>query len=305
MKKISEIFDNLKLNKRRVLAVASAADAEVLTAVRAGYDAGISDATLVGDETAIRRIAEASEIDVSPFEIVRAAGEAEAADAAMGILAAGGADMVMKGLLPTPVFVKALLDQRHGLRREDGVISALPFFEIPFLDRLLFITDPGFIPAPDLDTKVKMINNAVPILRALGIEKPNVAAVCASETVSPKIPASVDARKLQELNEAGLIENCTVVGPISLDLAISETSAKHKGFDHPAAGRADLLLAPNIESANVFYKTLTCFCDFKLAGLMTGARTPVVMTSRADSPATKLNTIAVAAYLAGGAAGRR
>jgi phosphate butyryltransferase len=104
------------------------------------------------------------------------------------------------------------------------------------------------------------------------------------------------------MNDEGLIKNCTVLGPISLDLAVSEASAKHKGYAHPAAGRADLLLAPNIESANIFYKALTCFCDFKLAGLTTGAKAPVIMTSRADSPQTKLNTIAVAAYLAGVAA---
>jgi phosphate butyryltransferase len=136
----------------------------------------------------------------------------------------------------------------------------------------------------------------------LGIEKPNIAVICATETVNPKISATVDARRLQDMNDEGLIENCRVVGPISLDLAVSRASAAHKGFDHPAAGKADLLLAPNIESANIFYKTLTCFCDFKTAGLTAGARVPVIMTSRADSPRTKLNTIAVAAYLAGGAA---
>ena len=305
MKRIDEIFDNLKLNERKILSVASAADEEVLEAVRGGYDAGISDAILIGDADDIRRIAESAEIDVSPFEIVSASSDAEAADTAMGLVSAGNADMVMKGLLSTSVFLKALFDPKHGLRREDGIVSALPFFELPFLDRLLFITDPGFIPAPDLDAKAKMIDNAVPILRALGVEKPNVAVLCAAETVNSKIPATVDAQELMRMNEDGILEGCTVVGPISLDLAISEASAAHKGFRHPAAGRADLLLAPSIEAANIFYKALTCFCDFKLAGLIAGARKPVVMTSRADSPETKLNTIAVAAYLAGGAAGGR
>jgi phosphate butyryltransferase len=299
MKKISEIFDNLKKAEKKRIAVAAAADTDVLQSVCAAYGEGIADVTLVGGEAAIKRIADEAELNIDPFEIVDVDGEAEAAEVVMRLAASGEADMVMKGLLPTAVFLKTLLDAKYGLRRENGIISSLPFFEIPYLDRFLFISDPGFIPAPDIDMKIRMIENAIPIIRALGIDRPNVAVLCASEAVNPKMQSTVDAQELQEMCEQGIIKNCEIMGPVSLDLAISETSAAHKGFRNPIAGKADLLLAPNIEAANIFYKTLTYFCDFRVGGIMTGARVPIIFTSRSDSPETKLNTIAVASYLSG------
>ncbi|MDR0851440.1 MAG: phosphate butyryltransferase [Clostridiales Family XIII bacterium] len=299
MKKISDIFDSIKATERRTIAVASAQSDEVLTSVRAAYDEGIVNAVLVGDRDKIHYVASRNSIDISPFELVEAPDDETSADIATRLVSQGDADMIMKGLLPTPLFLKAILNPEKKLRNEDGLITALPFFEVPQLDRLLFISDPGFIPAPDLETKKKMIEIGVSILRKMKIDTPKVALVCAAETVSPKIPSTVDAKTLEDLNKSGEIKNCIVGGPMSLDLAISETSAEHKGYHHPIAGKADLLIAPNIEAANIFYKAMTYLGGYRTVGLMVGAAKPIIMTSRTDSAETKLNTIAIAVYLAG------
>jgi phosphate butyryltransferase len=211
--------------------------------------------------------------------------------------------MIMKGLLPTGIFLKALLDPSFNLRKEGNIISAIAVLEASDQGRLLFLTDPGFVPLPDFDTKLKLIHNVVEVVKKFGIDEPKVAVLCAAETVNPKIPVTVEAAELERLNKNGSIKGCLIAGPISLDLAISESSAKHKNYTHPVAGKADVLLAPDLQSANILYKSLTYFGKLQTGGIMTGANVPVIFTSRSDTAETKLNTILFAAYLATQAGG--
>jgi phosphate butyryltransferase len=301
MKTIAEIRKSLNPGKPKKIAVAAAADADVLASIRVAFDAGIARAILVGNRDQINDAAKSSGIDISPFEIIGASDEADAAKKAVELVSDGKAEMIMKGMLPTGIFLKALLDPQFKLKKEGNIISAIAVLEAPEQGRLLFLTDPGFVPAPDLETKIKLINNVVAVAKKFGIDEPKVAVLCAGETVNNKIPATVDAASLEGMNMSGSITGCLIGGPISLDLAISESSAKHKQYTHPIAGKADILLAPDLQAANILYKSLTYFGKLKTGGVMTGANVPIIFTSRSDTSETKLNTIAFAAYLTTGA----
>jgi phosphate butyryltransferase len=298
VKTIAEIQQRFNGGALKKIAVAAAGDADVLRSIRAAFDGGITGAILVGDGDQINSAAEDGGIDISPFPIVESADETGAARTAAGLVAEGAAGMIMKGLLPTGIFLKALLDPAFALRKEGTVISAIAVLEAPDQGRLLFLTDPGFVPLPDFETKCKLIHNAVEVVKKFGIDEPKVAVLCAGETVNPKIPVTVEAAELERLNKNGSIQGCLLAGPISLDLAVSESSAKHKNYTHPVAGKADILLAPDLQAANILYKSLAYFGKLKTGGIMTGAKVPVIFTSRSDTAETKLNTILFAAYLA-------
>jgi phosphate butyryltransferase len=301
MKTIAEIRNSLNKNVVKKIAVASAGDADVLCSVRAAFDEEIAEAILVGNRNLIKNAAEEGVVDISPFTVIESADENDAARIAAKMVSEGRADMIMKGMLPTGIFLKALLDPDLKLKKEGNIISAIAVLEAPDQRRLLFLTDPGFVPSPDLETKVKLIHNAVAVVQKFGINEPKVAALCAGETVNNKIPATVEAAVLEEMNRSGSITGCLIAGPISLDLAISESSAKHKQYTHPVAGKADILLAPDLQAANILYKSLTYFGKLNTGGVMTGANVPIIFTSRSDTSQTKLNTIVFAAYLAAGA----
>ena len=297
MKKLEEIFDKLKVDTPARVAVAAAADADVLQAISSAYELGIAEPILVGNEEEIMSIATEKGMDLSSFEIIDKKTEKEAATEAVRLVSDKEADILMKGFLPTGVFLKALLNPDADIRTQGSLMSIIAIFESKDLGRLLFLTDPGFIPAPTFEDKIKMIESVVKVARKFGVEKPNVAVLCASETYSEKIPSTVDAKKLEDLNIAGEIKDCIVAGPISLDLAISEESAKHKGYNHPVAGKADILIAPDIEAANILLKSMTYFGGMQLGGVMMGADIPIIFTSRTDSANTKLNTIACNAIM--------
>jgi phosphate butyryltransferase len=283
----------------RTIAVAGAADPVVLDAVSAARREGfLGGGVLVGDEAAISGEAAGRGIDLSGFEILHEPDLEKAPQAAVSLVSGGRADIIMKGLVQTPVFLRAILAPDAGFRRGEGIISSIAVVEIPQWDRFLFITDVGFIPAPDLKIKAALIRNAVALARKLGVETPHVGVLCAAETVNPKIPAMVEARELEEMNKRGEITDCIVAGPISLDLAISPESAAHKGYSHPVAGKADILIMPSLETGNALIKSLAYFAKFEIAGVTAGTGAPMVFTSRADSMRTKLNTIAITAYMA-------
>jgi phosphate butyryltransferase len=299
MNSIKEIYDYLEGVEPKTLAVAAAADEVVLSAVCEAYEKNIVCPILVGNAGEIRKIAAENSLDIEEFRIIHAESNEEAARTAAEMVSSGEADILMKGLLPTGTFLKALLSKDLNLKSEGRLISALAVVESKKLGRILYITDPGLTPAPTLEEKAGMIRNAVEVARRFGVKTPKVAALCGSETVSEKILATVDAARLEAMNENGEITDCIVAGPLSLDLAVSEESAVHKGYSHPVAGKADILLCPDIEAANILYKSLSYFADIETGGIMAGTSKPVVFMSRTDTPATKTNTIAFAAYLAG------
>jgi phosphate butyryltransferase len=297
MRSIAEIYEFLGTVRRRRVAVARAESEEVLLALQVAHEKGLISAVLVGDAKKAKEAASRSGVDICAFDLLDVE---DAPLEAVKLVSSGRADIIMKGMVASGDFIKAVLDREHGLRKPGGTLSAIAVMQADNLGRLLFITDAGIVPAPDLEQKVKLINNAVDVAKAFGVETPNVAALCAAETVSPKIPATVDASRLEEMWRNGELPGCNVAGPISLDLAISEKAAHEKGYAHPVAGKADILLAPGIEAANILYKSLTYFAGMKTGGVMTGANAPIIFTSRTDTAQTKLNTIAFAAFLAKG-----
>ena len=281
------------------VAVACAQDDAVLEAVKAAKERHIADAILVGDEAKIRTIAGVLKMNINEFEIINVVDPIEAARTAVKLVHDGKADMYMKGLIDTKSFLKSVLDKEVGLRT-DKTLSHVCVFEIEGIDRLLFLSDVAFVPYPDLDTKAQIIKNTVEIAHACGIECPKVAPLAAVEVVNPDMPATIDAALLSKMSDRGQIKGCIVDGPLALDNALSEEAAHHKGVTGPVAGKADILVLPNIDVANVMYKSLTYTAQTKNGGILVGTSAPVILTSRADSFETKVNSIALAALVSEG-----
>lgn len=292
IKNFQEVMELAKERGPKTISVACAQDAEVLSAVTQAKEAGIADVILVGDKEKIEEIASEKNIDLAQFEIIDIKDLTEASRKAVELVSSGKAHMVMKGLVDTSIILKAVLDKEIGLR-SGSVLSHVAVFDLPQYDRLFFVTDAAMNIAPDLNTKKQIIQNCIQITNALDIEDPKVAVVCAKEKPNPKMPDTMDAVELEKMNKNGEITDCTVGGPFALDNAVSMEAAKHKGIDHPVAGKADVLLAPDIEAGNILYKSMVFFANAKNAGIIVGAKAPVILTSRADSDEAKLYSIAL------------
>ncbi|KAB3531282.1 phosphate butyryltransferase [Alkaliphilus pronyensis] len=292
---IKSFEDVMKIAKERgpkTISVACAEDIEVLMAVNAAKKEGIADAILVGNKEEIDARAKEANIDINSFQVIDIKDPAEASLKAVELVSSGKAHMVMKGMVDTSVVLKAVLNAEVGLRT-GNVLSHVAVFDVPDYDRLFLVTDAAMNIAPDLQTKKQIIENAVEVAYGLDIETPKVAVVCAKEKANPKMPDTMDAQALTEMNEKGEIKGCIVGGPFALDNAVSVEAAKHKGINHPVAGYADILMAPDIEAGNVLYKSMVFFAKAKNAGVIVGAKAPVVLTSRADSDEAKLYSIAL------------
>lgn len=299
---MSKSFDNL-ISKATAcggnkISVAVAQDKPVLEAVKVAKERGIADAVLVGDEAKIREIAASIDMDLSNFEIVNEPDVETACLKAVELVHNKKANILLKGLLETKIFLKSVLNKDVGLRT-GKMMSHVCVFEIEGINRLLFFTDVAFNTYPTLEEKVNIINNAVDVAKACGIETPKVAPICAVETVNPKMPPTVDAQALTEMYKRGEIKNCELYGPLSMDLAIDEEAAVHKGISNPVAGKADILLFPNIDAGNITYKILVRTAKVKNGNLLVGTSAPVILTSRSDDFETKINSIALAAVIAG------
>ena len=273
------------------------ADTGSLEAIKAAKEQGIADAILVGDKNKIKEIADSIGMDITQFEVIHEPDVKKAALFAIQLVSSGRADMVMKGLVDTATFLRSVLNKEVGLRT-GKVMSHVSVFEIEGFDRLIFLTDAAFNTYPDLKAKVQIVQNSVSVAHACGIECPKVAPVCAVEVVNPDMPATIDASLLSKMNDRGQIKGCVVDGPLALDNALSEEAAHHKGITGPVAGKADVIMLPNIETANVMYKTLTYTSNSRNGGILVGTSAPVILTSRADSFETKVNSIALAAVVA-------
>lgn len=297
---IKSFDDVLNLAKERgpkTISVAVAQDKEVLMAVKGANDMGIANAILVGDKDEIIKIANEIGMDINKYEIEDFKDATEAARRAVELVSTGKAHIVMKGMVDTSIILKAVLDKEIGLRTEK-ILSHVAMFDTEQYDKLLFVTDAAMNIAPDLNQKKQIIENAAFVAHSVDIDNPKVAVVCAKEKVNPKMPATIDAKELEEMNARGEIKGCIVGGPFALDNAVSKEAAMHKGIDHPVAGDADIILAPDIEGGNILYKALNFLAKSKSAGIIVGAKAPVVLTSRADSEEAKLNSIAFAVLMA-------
>ena len=297
IKNFEEVLKKVKEHEMKKVAVAVAQDEPVLEAIRDAKLKGIADAVLVGDKEEIIKIAAKIGMNLEGVEIVDEPDVRKAALKAVELVSSGYADMVMKGLVDTATFLKSVLNKEVGLRT-GRLMSHVAVFEIPGFDRLLFLTDVAFNMYPELKDKVDIINNAVKVAKAVGVETPKVVPVCAVEVVNPNMPATLDAALLTKMNERGQIKDCIIDGPLALDNAISEEACAHKGIGGPVAGKADILLLPNIDAGNIMYKTLTYTTNSKNGCVLVGTSAPVVLTSRADSYETKMYSIALASLVA-------
>jgi phosphate butyryltransferase len=276
-------------SKRVALAMAQEADA--LSAIMRAADADIVEPVLVGDLKEIETLAKKDKLDISSCTLIEAAGEAEAAARAVKLIREGEADLLMKGKVATATLMKAVLDKDKGLR-ESGILSHVTIAELSTYPKLLLMSDAALNIAPDLNAKVAIINNAVEAARRLGVEKAKVGVICAVEKVNPEaMPATRDAALLAKMADRGQIKNCLIDGPFALDNAVSLKSCQVKGIRTEVGGDVDILLMPDIEAANVFYKTLAYLTDNPLAGIIMGARVPIILTSRADSDKIKYLSI--------------
>ncbi|PLX16178.1 MAG: phosphate butyryltransferase [Candidatus Muiribacterium halophilum] len=294
LKTMDDIMKKAQSVRKRKLSVAVAQDLEVLTAVDNAFKNNIIDPILVGDEEAIKKIAAENNIDISNWQIMDEKDDSKAALQAVKNVSSGNADMIMKGLVSTSVFLKAVLNREFGLRT-GRLLSHVAVVENANYHKLLAVTDAAMNIAPDLSAKIDIVKNAAKVMTALGIERPKVAPVCAVETVNPAMEATLHAAAISKMSDRGQLKGCIVDGPLALDNAVSKKAAEHKGIVSEVAGDADIILLPDIEAGNVLYKALVFLADVKLAAIIVGAKAPVVLTSRADSDETKLRSIALAA----------
>lgn len=297
IKKFEEIVKTAQEKGPKTIAVAVAQDCEVLLAVSNAKELGIANAILVGNETEIRQIALENQINIDKFKIIDQKDNVEACRLAVKLVAKGQAQIVMKGLVDTAIILKAVLDKEIGLRT-NHVLSHVAVADVDGYDRLFYITDAAMNIEPDLQTKKQIIENSLQVANALGNDYPKVACLCAVEKVNPKMKATLDAEELVKMSQAGKLTGCMVAGPLALDNAVSVEAAKHKGISNPVAGNADILLMPFIEAGNMVYKSIVFFAKGKIAGIIVGAKAPIVLTSRADSDVTKLNSIAIGVLMA-------
>ncbi len=294
LKNLSQLYDMARGHSRRKLALAAAHDVHALGAVVSARRNELIDGILIGDEAKIRQIGEEKSFDLSPFLIINETDNAKAAARAVKMVRDGEADILMKGNLSTAILLKAVLNKESGLRTGEQ-ISHLALFEIPAYHKLLGLTDAAMNIAPELCEKVSIIRNAVGYFGKLGIDKPKVAVLSAVETVNPAMKSSMEASAIAKMGDRGQIKNCIIDGPLAFDNAVSEKSAVLKGISSPVAGDADILVADDIDAANGLYKSFIYFASAKCAAVILGAAAPIVLTSRADTDETKLNSIALAA----------
>jgi phosphate butyryltransferase len=301
MNRISEIIEKAKTLGRRRLAVASAQEAAVLEAVADAYREGIAEPILVGEPGAIARAAaEANKgrgVDISSFRIVEEPTLAGAAARAVALVRSGEAEFLMKGIIDTSLLLRVALNKETGLNA-GRLASHVAVIEVPTYHKLLIVTDAALNIAPDLSAFVDIIDSAVAVANALEVKTPKVALLAAVEKVNPeKMPCTVTASVLTQMNRRGQIKNCIVDGPLALDNAISAESARIKKIQSDVAGDADILVVPDIEAGNILYKCLLDLAGAKGAAVIMGASVPMVLTSRADSAETKLASIALASLL--------
>ncbi|QQZ10910.1 phosphate butyryltransferase [Heyndrickxia vini] len=282
-------------NKVKV-AIAAAEDYEVLEAVSFAVEKNLASFYLFGDEQKIVQLLQdhfSALLKSKDIEIIHIPTVQEAANRAVQAVSNGVAQVLMKGNLATSILLKAVLNKEFGLRTEN-VLSHVAVFEIPDFNRLILITDAGMNIEPDLQQKVQIIDNAVQIARSINIDMPKVAILSAVEVVNPAMKSTIDGAILTQMNQRGQIANCIVDGPLALDNAISMESAEHKGIKSNVAGAADILVVPNIETGNTFYKSLIYFAKAKVGSVIAGAKAPIVLTSRSDRAEDKLYSLALA-----------
>ena len=288
----------LALNKKHRVAVAWAQDNNTIGAINNAVKKGFIEAILIGKPSEIKKTCESRGIDYRIFALVESHNEIQASSEAVRLAKTGEADIVMKGLVGTDKFLKAVMDKEMGLMLPGSVLSYVCAMEIPAYHKLLFITDPAVIPFPNLDQKVAMARYAIEMAQKFGIKKPKIALISASEKMSRLFENSVDYSIMCKMADRNQIKNCIMDGPLDIFLACDKKSVEIKGVETPVNGDADILLFPSLESSNPFYKGLMLFAKCELAGLIRGTEKPVIVMSRSESERSKYFCIALSCLMA-------
>ena len=296
IQKIDDIYELLKGNtQKKRLVVAYANDSHSIEAVNKAVEMGIVEATLCGDENEIRKVCAEHGFDISRFKIVNEPVDTKAAAKAVQMVRDKEADFIMKGLVSTDKYMRAILNKDCGLLPPKATLSHVVVMECPNYHKLLVFSDAAIIPAPDFSQKMAIVKYVTQIANALGVQRPKVAMISATEQVLPKVESTTDAAILAKMGERGQLGNIDIDGPLALDVAIDKEIKKIKS---PVAGDADCLVFPSIEAGNVFYKTNTKLANARQGAILVGATAPSVLSSRGDSVDAKLNSIALAALFA-------
>ncbi len=297
LKYLTDLIEKAKGQAKKRLAVAACQDEEVLKAVHEAALSGIVEPILIGDIEKTQVIAKELGISIEAYEKIDVKNLADAAKTAVKHVSSGKADFIMKGLIDTSILLKEVLNKEYGLRT-DSLLSHVMIYEVPTYHKFVLLTDGGMNLEPNLEEKVKIAKNVVRVCKALGYDMIKIAAIAAKEKVNPKMIATVHADELKKMCNDGLFEAGVVIdGPLALDLAVSKEAAKIKGYDSQVAGDADVLLVPNIETGNGIGKSLTYFANSQSAGIIMGAKVPIVLVSRADSHEAKLYSIALGSMI--------
>ncbi|WDV47350.1 bifunctional enoyl-CoA hydratase/phosphate acetyltransferase [Clostridiaceae bacterium M8S5] len=297
MNSLDQLITKAQNQPTKTLAVVAPQDKEVLMAVVEAAQMGIISPILIGDIDETNKIAKELNICIDDFEKVDVKDLTESAKTAVQYVSSKKADFVMKGLVDTSILLKEVLNKEYGLRT-DSLLSHVMVYEVPAYKKLLFLTDGGMNISPTLEQKIKIVNNAVKASKILNKEEIKIALLAAKEKPNDKMIATIDAANIKQRYLEGQFENGVIVeGPMALDLAISKEAAKIKHYESPVAGDADVLVVPNIEMGNGIGKTLTYFANSESAGIIMGAKAPVVLVSRADSHKAKLNSIALGSLI--------
>lgn len=296
LKKLNDLIDIAKSKSTKRLAVAAAADKAVLQAVKSASDENIISPVLVGKKSDIIAIAKEIDFKINDEDIYDEPDPAKASVKAVSLIKEGKAEILMKGLVSTAPLLKAVLDKEKGLRK-GSTLSHFALIESPYYYKLLGVTDAAMNIAPEFQEKIDIINNAIEVFHGLGEETPKVGVIGPLEVVNPKIESTTHAAMISKMNDRGQIKNCLVDGPFAIDNAISKEAAEHKGIKSEVAGEADILVAPELNSGNILYKTLVFMGGATSAAVIMGAKVPIVLTSRADTEKSKMMSISLAAAM--------
>jgi phosphate butyryltransferase len=296
---LEDVLASVKDRKRRIsLVLAGAEQEEALKSLDDARRQGIIKPVLVGDRRRVTRMAEKLGVSLKDTDVIDEPDQLEAAQKSVQLCRDGSAGILMKGTVSTDAILRAMLNRDTGLAT-GKLLSNVTVFKSPRYERLMFLSDPAVNISPDVGRKVEIIQNAITVAKRLGVSKPKVALLAATEKINKDMPATTDAAVIARMFESEPFEDAAVAGPYGLDIAVSEFAARCKNISGPVAGQADILICPDIDSANVLYKVLVYFAGLDVANTMLGTKVPTVMTSRSDSSLTKLYTIALAVMLAG------
>jgi phosphate butyryltransferase len=296
IKTLDQIVDMVKGRKKR-LVVAGGNAPTVIESIARAVKYNIVEATLVGDQQQIEKLAEERSIDHSLFKVIHESDPKVTSTRAVELIRRGEAEFLMKGMINTADYMRAILNKKKGLLGEDSLLTHVTVIEVPTYHKLLIVSDVAILVKPSLGQKIAMLEFCVKIARAFNIESPKAGIISCVEKPSYKIDSTIDGRIMKKLAGRAQIKDVVVDGPLAMDLAISKRCAEEKNFISPVAGDCDILIFPNICSANVFFKTLTILAGARIAAIVVGAQVPCVLTSRADTEESKFVSISLGALL--------